>query len=107
MNFPRFSVGSRRTSSVESETSVVHVELSTRSLLVVLGLVAGVWLLINITPIILVLVTALMLVGALSPLVTWLEQKNVRRSFALCTVFGVAIALMVALAMITIPTLVT
>ena len=107
MNFPRFTVGSRRTSSVESETSVVRVELSMRSLLVVVGLVAAVWLLISIAPIMLVLVTALMLVGALSPLVTWLEQKNIRRSFALCTVFGAAIALIVTLAMVTIPTIIT
>ena len=52
-----------------------------------LSVIAGVWLLINVLPILLVLVTALMLVGALSPFVTWLEQRNVRRAFALCTVF--------------------
>jgi len=107
MKFASFKAGAPRTPGTEDPGAVVHVELSTRSLLVVLGLIAGVWLLINITPIILVLVTALMLVGALSPLVTWLEQKNVRRPFALCTVFGAAVALIVTLAMVTIPTIIT
>lgn len=107
MNFSRFNPGIRRSSTVEGKTSVVRVELSARSLLLVLALIAAVWILINLVPILLVLVTALMLVGALSPIVTWLEQRNVRRAFALCTVFGVAIALAIGLVMVTVPTVVT
>jgi predicted PurR-regulated permease PerM len=107
MNFPRFNLATKRSSTLEGETSVVRVELSVRSLLLVLALIAVVWLLINLAPILLVLVTALMLVGALSPIVTWLEERNVRRPFALCTIFGVAIALVVGLAMVTVPTIIT
>lgn len=107
MNFPPFNPATKRSPSVEGETSVVRFELSVRSLLLVLALIAAVWLLIDLAPILLVLVTTLMVVGALSPIVTWLEQRNVRRSFALCTIFGVAIAMVVGLAMVTVPTVIT
>ncbi len=107
MNFSRFNPGIRRLSTAEGETSVVRVELSARSLLLVLALIAAVWILINLVPILLVLVTALMLVGALSPIVTWLEQRNVRRAFALCTIFGLAIATAIGLAVVTVPTVIT
>ncbi|HEY4249181.1 MAG TPA: AI-2E family transporter [Lacunisphaera sp.] len=106
MNFSRFNPDTKRISTVGEEKSVVRFELSVRSLLLGLALIAAVWLLINLVPILLVLITALMLVGALSPIVTWLEERNVRRSFALCTIFGVAIALVVALAVVTVPTII-
>ncbi len=107
MNFSRFNLDPKRIPTSDGETSVVRFELSVRSLLLVLALIATVWLLMNLVPILLVLVTALMLVGALGPIVTWLEQRNVRRPFALCTIFGVAIALVVTLAMVTVPTVIT
>ncbi len=107
MNFLRFNPGTKRLSTGRAETSVVRVELSVRSLLLVLALIAAVWLLTNLVPILLVLITALMLVGALSPIVTWLEQKHVRRPFALCTIFGVAIAMGITIAMVTVPTVIT
>lgn len=88
------------------EPEVVRVELSLRSWFVVLASIAGVWLLIHLLPVLLTLVAALMLVGALSPSVTWLEQRNVRRTFALSTVFGVAIAIAIGLAVVTVPPLI-
>ncbi len=102
----RFQLGTKRNGSPNGESEVVRFELSLRSLFVALLFIAGVWLLLHIVPILLVLVTALMVVGALSPIVTWLEQRNVRRTFALCTVFGVAVAIAAGLAIVTVPPLI-
>ena len=40
--------------------------------------VAGVWVLIRLLPAVLVLITALFIVGALSPVVQWLEKRRLR-----------------------------
>lgn len=106
VNFARFHVGQKRTGVQSEEADIIRFDLSLRSLFVALAFIAGVWLLIHLVPVLLVLVTALMLVGALSPAVTWLEQRNVRRTFALGTVFGAVVALAIALAVVTVPTLI-
>ena len=85
---------------------VVRIELSLKSLLIVLALLAGLWLVLHVLPALLVLLAALMLVGALHPLVRWLEQHKVRRFFAICTVFGFGTALAIALFVTTVPTLI-
>jgi predicted PurR-regulated permease PerM len=64
-----------------------------------------VWLLLNILAALLVLVTALMVVGALHPLVAWLERHRVRRFLAVCLVFGLGAAAAVTLGVLTVPTL--
>jgi putative heme transporter len=93
-------------SSQHNETAAVRFELSFKTLLMVLALIAGVWLLLSGLEVLLVLVTALMLVGALAPVVAWLEQRQVRRNFAIGLVFAVGTMLTAALVTVTIPTLV-
>lgn len=85
---------------------VVRFELSLKSLFIVLGLLAGVWLVVHALPVLLVLVTALMLVGALNPLVVWLEQRQVRRSFGIFLVFAIGTVLAVTLLVFTVPTII-
>lgn len=97
-----FSSGSLRNPG----NTAVRFELSLKTLLTVLALITGVWLLLSGLEVLLVLVTALMLVGALAPVVAWLERRWVRRTFAICLVFGVGTVLAVALATFTVPTLV-
>lgn len=82
----------------------VRCELSFKSLALVIGLVAGLWALFNLIPVLLVLVAALMAVGALEPIVAWWERHQVRRVFAICLVFGVSVLIVVGLATTTIPT---
>lgn len=65
----------------------VRFEISIRSLLIVIALVLGVWMVIHLVTALLVLVMSLMLVGALSPMVEWLQKKGVRRGLAITTVF--------------------
>ncbi len=86
------------------EPARVKIDLSLRSLLTVLGVIAGVWLLMKGLPVLLVLVTALMLVGALAPLVEWLQEHQVRRNFAICLVFAVGTIVAIWLAAFTVPT---
>lgn len=96
----------KRGPSVNGEPAVVHLDLTLKSLLIVLALIAGVWLLLNLIPVLLVLVAALMMIGALHPLVVGLERRKVKRNYAICMVFGVGAILALTLATITIPTLV-
>jgi putative heme transporter len=88
------------------EPTRVRFELSLKSLLAVLGLIAAAWLLMRGLPVLLVLVTALMLVGAMAPMVDWLERRQVRRSFAICLVFATGALLSGALIAFTVPTVV-
>ncbi len=85
---------------------VVRFELSLKSLFIVLGLLAGVWLLVHALPVLLVLVAALMLVGALNPGVAWLERREMSRLLALCLVFGLGAALVLTVALCTVPTVI-
>jgi len=85
---------------------VVRIELSLKSILTILAVGAGLWLLVHVLPTLLVLVTALMLVGALHPLVIWLEARQVRRFFAVCVVFGGSALLVGLLLVVTIPPLI-
>ena len=106
MSEPTIPLGTRRIPAVNGETTVVRFELSLRSMLIVLSLIGGVWLLLHTFAALLVLLAALVLVGALHPYVTWLEQRQVRRTFALCIVFGIGLVLAVTLVTLTVPTVV-
>src|SRR4051794_16122569 len=66
----------RPTAAVRSS---VRFEISVRSILIVVAAVAAVWMLVHLVPALLVLVLSLMLVGALNPLVQWLEKRRMGR----------------------------
>ena len=85
---------------------VVRFELSLKSLFIVLGLLAAVWLLVHALPVLLVLVAALMLVGALNPLVAGLERRDLWRGFAIFLVFALGTLVAAALFMLTVPTVI-
>ena len=85
---------------------MVRFELSLKSLAIVLGVLAGIWLVAHALPVLLVLVAALMLVGALNPLVAWLERWKVNRGFAVFLVFAIGTAVVVLLVALTVPTVI-
>ena len=97
--------GTKRTAATTGAPAAVRFEPSLKSLLTILALVAGVWMLIRLIPVLLVLVGALMAVGALNPLVAWCEGRKMKRIMAICLVFGVSVTLVLALAFFTLPTL--
>lgn len=82
-----------------------RVEISARTMLAV-GLTLGaLWLLNSLMPILIVIATALMLVGTLHPAVGWLERRRVNRHVAIGVVFLACGAAAAATALITVPAL--
>jgi predicted PurR-regulated permease PerM len=83
----------------------IRFELSPKTLVVLVLVVASLWLLIRLWPVLLVLIVALLVAGTLSPAVRWLEEKGVRRGFGIAIVFTVFFVLALLVAFLTIPTL--
>jgi putative heme transporter len=94
-----------RQPSAEEKTRVVRFEVSPATMIHLVLVVASMWLLLRLWPVFLVLVVALLIVGTMSPAVSWMEARGVKRhlgiAFAFTLLFVVA-ALAVAL---TIPSL--
>ncbi|HET6982545.1 MAG TPA: AI-2E family transporter, partial [Myxococcaceae bacterium] len=57
-------------------------------------MVAVVWLLGRLVPVLVTIACALMLAGTLAPIVRWLEARRLRRGVALGLVFGAAVVLL-------------
>lgn len=87
----------------EQPASIVRHELSWRSLLSIVVLGFGLWLLVRIWPIILIIVVALVLAGTLSPLVGWLERHRVPRALGLGMILLGLVGAVVGLAALIIP----
>jgi predicted PurR-regulated permease PerM len=66
--------------------------------------VASLWLLVRLWPVLLVVVVALLVAGTLSPAVRWLEEKRVRRGYGIAIVFTAFFILSVLAFVLTIPT---
>lgn len=84
---------------------VIRVEPSPGTIIAVLSIISGLWVLNRLLPVVLVLVAALVIVGTISPAVRWLEERQMRRGMGIAIVFT---ALMVATALVitlTIPAL--
>jgi predicted PurR-regulated permease PerM len=85
---------------------VVHIDVSSAAAIRLVLVAACLWLLIKLWPVFLVLVGALLVVGTMSPAVSWMEARRVKRGLAIAIVFlllCVAAALVVTL---TVPTFV-
>lgn len=67
---------------------------------------AAVWLLIHLVPVLLVLVAALMLVGTLTPVVAWMEGHKVNRKLAISVVFASGLGIAALLVFLVGPSLV-
>ena len=85
----------------------VRFDLSPKTLVTLILVVASLWLLIRLWPVLLVLVAALLVAGTLSPAIHWLEEKRVRRGFGIAIVFTVFSILALLIVVLTIPALVS
>jgi predicted PurR-regulated permease PerM len=85
---------------------VVRFELAPKTMLIALLMIAAVWVLVKLLPVVLMFVAALVLVGTLNPIVGWLETKRIRRKGAIAIVFGSAVVFTALLLFLTIPPLI-
>jgi predicted PurR-regulated permease PerM len=91
--------------SADKKTRVVRFEISPATMLQLILIVACLWLLIRLWPVFLVLVVALLIVGTMSPAVSWMEARRVKRGLAIAIVFTLLFVVATLAVTLTIPTL--
>ena len=75
----------------EPPPPITHrVEIAPKTIALVLGAVAAVWILGQLRTVLTVVIVALVLVGTFDPVVAWLERRGLKRGRALVLVFTVA-----------------
>jgi putative heme transporter len=89
----------------EKRPRVLRIELTAGTIIALPLLIASLWLLYLLVPVLLVLVAALIIVGSVSPAVRWLEVRRVRRGFAIALVFSALTVLSALVITMTIPSL--
>jgi len=84
----------------------LRIEIAPKTIFLLLGVVAGIWLLGQLTTVFSVLVVALVLVGTFDPIVAWLERRGLRRGRALVVVFVLAAFMFAGVVLLMVPPLV-
>jgi len=102
MRQPTRSLSTHRTRA----SRVYQVELTLRTALLAIATLSGVWLFIHLWPVALVVVAALMIVGALNPIVEWLQRRRIKRGYAIAIVFVGLVLVTAGFVAITVPKLV-
>jgi len=90
----------------EKRPRVIRIEPSPGTIIALLLLIAGLWVLNRLLPVVLVLVAALIIVGTISPAVQWFEERRMRRGLGIAIVFTTLLVIAVLLITMTIPSLV-
>ncbi|MFT3695357.1 MAG: AI-2E family transporter [Kofleriaceae bacterium] len=85
----------------------VKIEISVRSIVMVIVAIAAVWLAIQLWTVFVVLLVALVLVGTFDPLVGWFERRGLGRGRALALIFLVVTLAIAAIMLVTVPPLVS
>lgn len=83
----------------------LRIEISPSSILLGVLVVAVVWLLGRLVPVLVTIAGALMLAGTLAPMVRWLEARHVRRGLALTLVVLGAVVLFGVILLVTAPSI--
>ncbi len=60
----------------------IRIEIVPWTTISIVLVIASLWIILRLLPVILVLVGALMIVGALGPVIEWLERRGMRRGTA-------------------------
>ena len=89
----------------EHRPRVIRIEPSPGTIIALLLLIAGLWVLNRLLPVVLVLVAALIIVGTISPAVRWLEERRMRRGLGIAIVFTALLVVTVLFITMTIPSL--
>ena len=88
------------------KTRLLRFEISLATMLKFIVVVAGIWLLIQLWPVFLVLILALIIVGTMGPAVRWLEARGIRRGLGIAIVFILLFVSATLVLSLTIPSLV-
>lgn len=97
--------GSTGSPPKEYRPRVIRIEPSPGTIIALLLLVAGLWVLTQLLTVVLVLVAALTIVGTVSPAIRWLEERRVRRGMGIALVFTALAVVTVLIITLTIPAL--
>lgn len=89
-----------------NESSIVSVEITPRSIVLILAAVAGVWLAYQLWIVALVLVMALVLAGTFNPVIEWMEARGIKRFYALLLLFVALVVAAALLIFLTLPPLI-
>ena len=88
----------------EYRPRVIRIEPS-GTIIALLLLIAGLWVVNRLLPVVLVLVAALVIVGTISPAVRWLEERRMRRELCIAVVFSALMVITGLIITMTIPSL--
>ncbi|MCX5824747.1 MAG: AI-2E family transporter, partial [Deltaproteobacteria bacterium] len=95
-----------RRPSADEKTRVVRFAVSSATMIQLILVGACMLLLIRLWPVFLVLVVALLIVGTMSPAVTWMEARGVKRGLGIAIVFTLLFVVATLAVILTIPSLV-
>jgi putative heme transporter len=95
-----------RRRSTDHKARSVRFEVSPATMITLVLVGASLWLLIRLWPVVLVLIVALLIVGTMSPAVSWLEDRQVRRPLGIAFVFSMLFFAAILIVTLTIPSLV-
>jgi predicted PurR-regulated permease PerM len=90
----------------KARAQTVRLEILPATIIQLILAVAGLWLLIRLWPVFLVLVVALLIVGTLSPAVSWMEARRIRRGLGIALTFTLLFVVAMLVVTVTIPALV-
>jgi predicted PurR-regulated permease PerM len=97
--------GSAGSPPKDDRPRVIRIEPSPGTIIALLLLMAGLWILNRLLPVVLVLVAALIIVGTISPAVQWLEERRMRRGLGIAIIFTALLVVTVLIITMTIPSL--
>jgi predicted PurR-regulated permease PerM len=83
-----------------------RIEIAPRTIFLILGVVAGIWMLGKLTTVLTVLTIALVMVGTFDPLVAWLERRGWGRGRSLVLVFALVGLAFIGVVILMVPPLV-
>lgn len=90
----------------EPRINHLRVEIAPKTILLILGVLAGIWILGQLTGVLAVVTVALVLVGTFDPMVAWMVKRGLPRGRALVLVFVVAAVALSAVVFLMVPPLV-
>jgi predicted PurR-regulated permease PerM len=84
---------------------VIRFELAPSTIITLVSVIAALWLLFKLLPVLLVVIASFFIVGTLNPAVLWLEKRGVNRVLAIVLVFVSLVAVILVTAILTVPAL--